>query len=331
MPTVLITPEAMRQVNGPYVATLAEAGFDIHYPKNPHLARGECGEEETIAELAGIDATIASGESYSARVLDALPKLRVIARCGVGFDCVDVAAATRRGVPVTITPTSNHEAVAELALALILAVSKSIAANDNYVRSGAWPRDLLMPLRGTTLGLVGLGRIGSSLAVRVGVLGMKVVAFEPHPDASFASDHQIALVDFEELLARSDIVSVHCPLNDRTRGMFDKHVFAKMKPGSVLINTARGRLVVEEDLVAALQSGHLRGAGLDVFEQEPPSPDNPLLRMQQVVLSPHIAGTDELSMEAMGVEAAECIVQLFQGQWPEGAVVNQELREGWVW
>ncbi|MFV1964800.1 MAG: phosphoglycerate dehydrogenase [Pirellulaceae bacterium] len=331
MPAVLITPEAMRDVDGPYVALLRKAGFDVRYPRNPHLARGSCGEEETVAELTGIDASIASAESYSATVLEALPDLRVIARCGVGYDRVDVAAATARRVPVTITPTSNHEAVAELTLALMLAVSKSIVANDQQVRSGAWPRDLPMPVRGKTLGVVGLGRIGGSLAARARALGMKVVAFETQPNTVFLRAHQIELVEFDELLSCSDYVSIHCPLNDSTHGMFDKDAFAKMRPGSVFINTARGHLVVEEDLIGALRSGHLRGAGLDVYEQEPPSPDNPLFRMENVVLSPHIAGTDESSLEAMGVEAAECIVNLYEGRWPDGAVVNQVLQTGWTW
>ncbi|MCA9206212.1 MAG: 3-phosphoglycerate dehydrogenase, partial [Planctomycetales bacterium] len=122
-----------------------------------------------------------------------------------------------------------------------------------------------------------------------------------------------------------------CPLTDATRGMFNRSVFSRMKPGSVFLNTARGPLMNEADLYEALTSGHLRGAGLDVYEQEPPSPDNPLFQLDNVVLSPHLAGTDEESLVAMGVEAADCIIRLSRGEWPEGAVVNAELREGWQW
>jgi phosphoglycerate dehydrogenase-like enzyme len=163
------------------------------------------------------------------------------------------------------------------------------------------------------------------------LLGMKVIATEPFPNAAFIRANPIELVDFDTLLARSDFVSIHSPLNDETRGLFNARVFARMKPGAVLINTARGGLVVEKDLIPALNSGHLGGAGLDVFEQEPPSPDNPLFRMDNVVVSPHWAGTDSQSMADMAVECAECIVKLRRGEWPEGAVVNDELRGTFKW
>lgn len=331
MPTVLITPEAMRQVEGPYVAMLRQAGFDIAYPRNPYFARGGCGEQETIEELAAAEATIASGERYSAAVLDALPRLRVIARCGVGYDRVDVAAATARGIAVTITPTTTPEAVAELALGLLFAVAKSVVVNDRKVRSGEWPRKLLLPLRGKTLGIVGLGRIGRGVARRAVALGMHILAAEPHPDRDFVGRHKIELVELDTLLARSDYVTVHCPLTDATRGLFHQGTFEKMKPGSVFINTSRGGVVVEKDLLAALQSGRLRGAGLDVYEQEPPAADSPLFQLENVVLSPHLGGTDETSLEGMGVEAADCIIQLYRGGWPEGAVVNEALRGTWRW
>lgn len=331
MPSVLITPEAMRDVPGPYVKILKEAGFEILYPKNPQFARGLCTEEETIAELRVADATIASGEYYSPRVLSALPQLRVIARCGVGYDRVNVPAATARGIPVTITPTSNHEAVAELTLALLFAVTKSMVVNDRHVRAGRWPRKLLEPVRGRVFGLFGLGRIGRSTAVRAAALGMRVIATEAFPQIEFVRSHRIELVDFDTLLARSDFLSIHAPLTEHTLGLFNAKAFAAMKPGSVLLNTSRGKLVVEKDLVEALRNGPLSGAGLDVFEQEPPAPDNPLFELENVVLSPHLAGTDALSLEAMGVEAAQCIAKLYRGEWPTGAVVNDTLQTTWRW
>lgn len=331
MPTVLITPEAMREVDGPYARLLRSAGFDIAYPRNPHFARGGCDEHETIEELSVADATIASGECYSEPVLSSLPRLRVIARCGVGYDRVDVAAATAREIVLTITPTTNREAVAELALALMFGVAKALVVNDRAVRSGVWPRKLLLPLRGKVLGIFGMGRIGSSLAMRARALGMRVMAAELQPDREFIRLHEIELVDFETLLAESDFLSIHCPLNERTQGLFDQRVLARMKPGSILINTSRGKVVVEKDLLAALQNGPLRGAGLDVFEQEPPSADNRLFQLDNVVLSPHLAGTDETSLEAMGVEAAQCIAQLYRGEWPTGAVINEGLRPTWRW
>jgi D-3-phosphoglycerate dehydrogenase len=330
MPTVLITPESMREVPAPYVKILRDAGFQIRYPKNPLLARGFTSEAEVIDELSGIDATIAGGgESYSSDVLAKSPTLRIIARCGVGYDRVDVPAATARNIPVTITPNSNHEAVAELMLALLFAATKSIVVNDKEVRAGRWPRQMLIPIRGKTLGIFGLGRIGCSVARRAISLGLKVIATETFPNLDFCRSHQIELIEFNDLLSRSDFLTIHCPLNDATRGMFNRDVFSRMKRGAVLINTARGKLVVEADLIEALKSGQLRAAGLDVFELEPPDPKNPLFQLDNVVCSPHLAGTDDLSLEAMGVEAATYIVQLFRGQWPDGAVVNKELCSNW--
>jgi D-3-phosphoglycerate dehydrogenase len=331
MPKVMITPEALRESNGPEVDVLQAAGFEVSYPQDHLFARGNGGESQTVAELAGFDAVIASGEPYTEAVLQQLPKLKVIARCGVGYDRVEVPAATRHCVPLTITPNANHEAVAELTISLLMAATKFTILNDRAVRNGEWPRRLPRPLRGSTFGLLGLGRIGRSTAVRAKAFKMRLVAHERYPDMDFVNRHEIELVDLDTLLAQSDFLSIHCPLNDETKGMFCAELFNKMKAGAVFLNTARGKLVNEADLINALQSGQLSAAGLDVFEPEPPSIENPLLKMDNVVFSPHVGGTDQLSMVAMGVEAAECIVGLHQGNWPEGAVVNDEIREGWSW
>jgi D-3-phosphoglycerate dehydrogenase / 2-oxoglutarate reductase len=331
MPTCLIIPEAMREVPEHYVDVLREAGFDIAYPKNVELARNRGGEEELIDELKGIAATIAGSEGYSPNVLAASPQLRVIARAGVGYDGVDVPAATEHDVPVTITPTANHEAVAEMTLALLFAASRMIVSNDKQVREGKWPRRLPMATRGKTIGIFGLGRIGRTMAIRSAALGMRVLATEKYPNAEFVREQKIELVEFDQLLAESDIISVHAPLTDDTRGVFNADAFNRMKPGSIFLNTARGGLMVEADLYQTLKSDHLRAAGLDVFEQEPPSADNPLFQLDNLVASPHLAGADETSLVAMGVEAAECIASLYRGQWPEGAVVNDALKETFRW
>jgi phosphoglycerate dehydrogenase-like enzyme len=274
---------------------------------------------------------IAGGEVFSEEVLAALPGLRVIARSGVGYDRVDVAAATRHDVVLTITPTANHESVAEHALMLLLAVAKRLTFNDRQARGGKWPMQPSFPVRGTTIGILGLGRIGRSFAVRARALGATLIATDVAADRDFAREQGIELVDFDTLLARSDYLSIHCPLSAETQGRFDRAAFARMKPGSALINTARGGIVVESELIAALQSGHLRGAGLDCFEREPPSPDNPLFQMEQVVCTPHIAGSDTRSQQDMASEAADCIIQLYCGRWPEAAVVNRELSGRWQW
>jgi phosphoglycerate dehydrogenase-like enzyme len=331
MPVALITPEEMIRHPGPEVQILREAGFEVRYPANTTFTRGLGTEDETIRTLRGVNALIAGGEWLTAKVFAAVPELRVVARAGVGYDRVDIPAATRHGVAVTITPTANHAAVAEHTLALLFGVTRQIAINDRTMRAGQWTRRALAPVRGRTIGLVGLGRIGRSTAVRCAALGMKVIAFEVKPDAEFVKQHAIELVTFEELLKRSDFVSLHCPLSEETRGIMNAAAFAKMKPGSLFINTARGGLVVEADLIAALTSGHLGGAGLDVFEKEPPEPNNPLFQMDQVVVSPHVGGGDTQSNADMGAEAARCIISLFRGEWPQGAVVNDSLKNAWKW
>ncbi len=331
MPVVLITPEALVGVPGPHVTMLEKAGFEIRYPEDKTFTRGLCGEEETVRVIRGAEALIAGGEFLTQGVINALPDLRVIARLGVGYDRVDIAAATSRSIPVTITPTANHEAVAEHAIALLMAVAKSIVFGDGQARAGLWPRFETEPIRGKTIGILGLGRIGRSTATRAAALGMQVIATELDPDTAFVRDHNIELVGFDDLVARSDYLSIHCPLNEQTENVFAKDVFARMKPGSVLINTARGKIVVEADLIEALNRGPLRGAALDVFEQEPVAADNPLLQMDNVVVTPHLAGCDKFSQRDMGIEAADCIIQLYQGRWPTGAVVNAQLRDGWKW
>ena len=310
---------------------LRDAGFQIRYVTDHSFALGLSSEQQTIDQLRGAAAVIAWGEQYTKRVLSALPELRVVARAGVGVDRVDIRAATECGIVVTITPTANFEAVAEHTLALLLAIAKSIIAGDTSVRAGAWRRPALTPIRGTTLGIVGLGRIGRSLAVRALAMRMQVIATEKLPDREFADRHGIELVELDTLLARADYVSLHVPLTDETHGLIDRQRLGRMKPGSVLINTARGGLVVERDLFEALRSRQLRAAGLDVLEQEPAGAANPLFALENVVLSPHVAGDDSQAMENTATEAAECVIQLYQGQWPDAAVVNAELKRQWNW
>jgi len=182
-----------------------------------------------------------------------------------------------------------------------------------------------------TLGLIGMGRIGRAVAIRARAFRMRVVAFDSILDAEFDARHGIERISLDELLATSDAVSLHLPLTDTTRGMVNSDFLSKMRPGTYLINTSRGGLVVETDLRDAILSGHLAGAGLDVLNREPPEPGNPLLNVPNVVLSPHIAGTDTESMREMAELAATTIVELYQNRWPDHCVVNSELREGWSW
>ena len=202
MPTVVITPEVLFQQNGPHIEMLRKAGFDVRFPRRGGLTE----EAETIEAVREAAATIAGSEPYTERVLAALPNLRVISRWGVGVDCIDLDAVTRHGVAVAITPGSNHEAVAEHTMALLLALTRSLARQNREIRQGAWIKVPLLPLRGRTLGLIGMGRIGQSVAVRAAQFRLRLIAYDPVPDVAFAQTHGIELVDLDTLLANADYV-----------------------------------------------------------------------------------------------------------------------------
>ena len=331
MPTVVVCGENPNDANGPAIRLLEGRGFDVRVVDDLMFGQGHRSDEEEIEYLQGANATVAWGERYPAPVIEALPDLRVIARMGVGFDKVDLKSASEHGVVVTITPNSNHEAVSEQAISLIMGIAKGTVTVDKAMRNGGWPSEPRKPIRGSTLGIVGLGRIGRSLAVRAVAMRMRVIATELYPDREFVAEHGIELVNLDTLLGSADYVSLHCPLNDETRGFINKNTLATMNPNGVLINTARGGLVVESDLVDALRSGQIAGAGLDVFEEEPTPTDNPLYSLDNVIVSPHIAGNDELSMVEMGLEAAQNIADLYDGKWPGGSVVNRNIEGCWSW
>lgn len=327
MPKVLIAPACFFHVPGPYVKLLQEAGFEVVYPPKPDPIP----EAETLACMQGVSAIIAGGEYFHDRVLKQMPDLRVIARAGVGYDRVNIPDATQHQVAVTITPTANHECVAEHTFSLLLALSRNIVRHHEDVLVGDWTRRPMVPLRGRTMGLLGLGRIGRSVAVRAQAFRLKVIAHDQYADPEFVKRLGIELVDLPTLFAQSDYLSLHAPLNDSTRGIVNSQSIGQMKRGSYLVNTARGGLVVEKDLLAALQSGQLAGAGLDVFEEEPTPATNPLLKLPNVVTSPHLAGGDSQSNEDMGTESARNIIALYRGEWPTGAVVNDALRSTFKW
>jgi phosphoglycerate dehydrogenase-like enzyme len=326
MPKVLISPMTLAHAEGPFLRVLREAGFEPVYPGR----RAQLTEEELLEALGGVSAVVAGSEPYTARVLAAHPALRVIARVGVGYDAVDLAAATARGIAVTIAPGTNQDAVAEHTFSLILALAKGLVRQHLATRAGGWPRGVTLPVRGRTLGIAGLGRIGKAVALRGEAFGMHLLAYEPFPDTAFAAAHRVGLVPFERLLAEADYLTLHLPLTPESRGLINRRTLALMKPGAFLINTARGGLVCEDDLAEALRSGRLAGAGLDVFETEPPGRP-PLFELDSVVLTPHAAGGDTQSLADMALSAAEAVAALSRGEWPAEKVVNPEVRERFRW
>ncbi|MSU76887.1 MAG: hydroxyacid dehydrogenase [Gemmataceae bacterium] len=326
MDKVLIAPAPLAGLDAGFVHVLRKAGFELVYPKR----KGQMTEDELLEALKGIRATVAGSEPYTRKVLQAHPQLKVIARAGVGYDAVDLAASTDAGAAVTITPGANQDAVAEHGFALILAIAKNLIPQHLGTCELKWPRGANLPLRGQTLGIAGLGRIGKAMAIRGHCFGMKLLAYEPYPDHAFAKQYGMSFVSMDELFAQSDFLTLHMPATKESRHLINKQTIAKMKPTAYLINTARGSLVNEADLIEALQNKRLAGAGLDVFEEEPPQ-DSPLFHMSNVVVTPHAAGVDLKSRDDMAYSAAQAIVSLSRGEWPVEKVVNPDVKAKFRW
>lgn len=269
---------------------------------------------------------------YSLRVDDALlsrlPRCRVVARCGTGYDNVDVAAAHRRGIAVTYVPEYGSVDVAEHTIALLLGCARRLPAADAAVRSGHWPSYLeLGPMRrlnGRTLGLLGFGRIAREVARMALGLGLHVAAHDPYAPAEQLRAAGVTPLGFDALLAGADVVSVHLPLTDATRGELGAAEFARMKPGAVLLNSARGALVDTGALVDAVRSGRLAGAGLDVTDPEPLPTGHPLLALPQVVLTPHSAAFAEEGLADLRRTALDDVLLVLGGESPQFPVLTKE-------
>ena len=263
----------------------------------------------------------------SAAAIASASALQAISKHGVGVDTIDIAAATARGIPVMVTALANYESVAEHALALILAVSRRIPAQDRKVRQGIWDRQDFGgdDLRGKTIGIVGFGRIGRRLAELVRPLNMTVLTFDPNPGTGASAAHPVSL---HELLSRADIVSIHCPLNSTTRGLIGRTELALLKPGAIVVNTARGGIIDEPALIEALRERRICAA-LDTLTMEPPPADHPLFAMDNVVLTAHIGGFSGNSYRNMGVGAVENILAVLDGRRPDPrCVMNPEVFSG---
>lgn len=269
-----------------------------------------------LAALAEADAVVVrSATTMDAQAIAAGRGLKVIARAGIGLDNVDVAAATAAGVLVVNAPTSNIVSAAEHAIALLLAVARHVPAADASLRAGQWQRSRFtgVELAGKVLGVVGLGRIGALVARRLAAFDMDVVAYDPYVDAGTAAAVGARLVPLEELLATADFITVHLPKTPQTLGLIGFDAFASMKPGVRIVNAARGGIVDENELYAALKEGRVAGAGLDVFATEPCT-DSPLLRLENVVATPHLgAGTRE-AQEKAGTSVAASVLLALAGE-----------------
>lgn len=315
-PTVVVPGDDPPMIAGSsHLERLHEQAEVVLYDSRPAT------DEEKIERVRDATAILNSRGivRWPGHVLRQLPKLKLISCCAVGVDCVELATARELGITVTNVPGRTATLVAEHTLALMLGASRRVAWMTSEMKQGRWPREHLISLIGKRLGVVGTGSIGCELIRLAKAIGMEVVAWSFHPSAEKAARLRFRYVDREELLATSDAISVHLKLTDESRGWIDADGFAQMKPGVVLVNTARGALIDEAALVDALRSGKLSAVGLDVYQSEPLPVDSPLLSCEQVVFTPHAADQLPEAYEALSRGGVDNILAFLRGT-PENAV-----------
>ena len=285
-------------------------------------------EDGIIQQTKDADALIVTESPITRRVLSSFDHCIAVLRTGVGFDCIDVPAATDNGIAVINVPDLWTREVANQAMMLLLAANRKLLEQERSVRDNRWSPRIsapVGPLHTETVGIVGLGRIGSAFARRIKAFEVELIAYDPFIDDEAFEVVGARRVSFDELLAESDYISVHTPLDDGTHHLMNEEAFSKMKPTAILINSSRGPVVDEAALISALQEGQILGAGLDVLEREPPDPDNPLLQMDNVVLTPHAAHYSELSMALRPRRYGVEIAAVLDGRKPMNLVNPQVL------
>jgi D-3-phosphoglycerate dehydrogenase len=324
MPNVLITARYFA-VDPEPLALLSAHGCElVHTDLDWTLGDGNVSEGRAVELLRGVDAAIISSLPLTEQVMAHANRLRVVAVRGVGYDSVDIGAATARRLPVLVAPGFT-ESVADYTFALMLAVARRVALADRLVRDGRWEVLVSTDICGKTIGIVGLGRIGKAVARRASGFDMAVLATDVMPDEAFARQYGVTYLPLPDLLRRADIVSINAPLSRETRYLIDEQALRLMQPHALLINTARGGLVDEQALAAALREGRLAGAGLDVFHQEPLE-RNPFAGMDNVVLSPHLAAYSREGLRETGMLAARGVITVLTGGRPDSSVlVNPEV------
>ena len=289
---------------------LLDAGFE--------LACNDTGRkldrDEQKALIADAFAVIAGTESYDDDMLAAAPNLKLVVRFGVGTDNFDLEAMKRRGIAVGVI--SNNNSVAEFTVALILGIMKNLCLFDDAVRQGKWSRFTMHELKEKTVGIVGFGRIGRRLAQLLQGFDVKILAYDPYMNEEAAAQAKVTPVSLDELLAESDVVSLHLPATPQTHHLINRDTIAKMKDGAYLVNTSRGVLIDETALKEALEAGKLAGAALDVFEREPITEDLPLNELDNILLAPHVAALSVETNYNAGITCAESVIRVYQGGTP---------------
>lgn len=307
---VLITPTSLSNAKDcDAIKKLKQSNMDVIFnDKNRPLT-----EEEMIEYAQGCDGIIAGLDYITKKVIESSEKLKVISRYGAGYDRVDLEAATRNGVIVTNTPAANAQAVGELSISLALALSRKIAYLDKKTKEGEWVRSLGGELQGKTIGIMGLGAIGKVVAKCATGFGMNIIAHDPYIDSEFCESLHIKSVSFEDLITASDIISLHLPLNDKTKHIIEEATISKMKNTAIVINTSRGGIVDEVAMYDALKNNRLGGFGIDVFETEPPE-YSPLFVLKNVIATPHSGSHTQEAVDKMADMAVTNLINVLQGR-----------------
>ncbi|MBN1285392.1 MAG: phosphoglycerate dehydrogenase [Anaerolineae bacterium] len=314
---VLVTPTSYARHDPTLRTTLEAAVGEVVYNE-----RGvPFGAEDLLSLLPGFDGYIAGLDTISRAVIEAADRLKVIARYGVGVDRVDLEAARARGIVVTNTPGANTVSVAELTVGLMLSLARMIPTANRATKAGEWPRLSGLSIEGKVIGLLGLGAIGSAVAARLRGFDCAIIGYDPAATEAEAAAHGVALKSRAVVIAQADFLTLHVPVLPETAGMVDAAFIDQMKPGAYLINTARGELIDEAALLAALESGKLCGAALDTFQKEPPGADHPLFRLPQVIATPHTGAHSDGAINAMGRMALHDCLAVLRGKTPKHRVV----------
>ncbi len=304
----------------PEAKVLAEVGAELLVAKTGS-------EEELLSLVPRADAILTCFRKVSAAVISAGPKLQVVGRYGIGVDNIAVDEATRLGIPVTNVPAYCLDEVAEHVLALLLASARQVVRYHNAVHEGNWSLQTGMPLfrvRGRTLGIVGFGKIGQTLAQKARALGLRIVIYDAYVSDEVVRQHDVERLSLDDLLAQSDFISLHTPLTPETRGLLNAERLRKMKPTAYIVNTARGGIIDHTALTQALQEHWIAGAALDVFDPEPLPADHPLLALPNLITTPHTAFYSEESVVELETQAAQNVAAILSGRRP-ASVVNPDV------
>lgn len=306
---VIVTARSFGKGNREPFTILEESGCAVmKYSNDRPLS-----SDELIPLIDSADAIIVGNDQVDSKVISAGKRLKVISRYGVGYDNIDLNAAKERSIVVTNTPDTNTNSVADLAFALILSLERSIPVVSNMVKDGGWERILGTEVWGKTLGVIGLGRIGKGLVKRAKGFNMNIFCYDIYPDNAFARQYGVNYCTLEELLRKSDMISIHLPLLPSTKELIGEKELSMMKSTAIIVNTSRGGIIKEDSLYKALSNKMIAGAALDVMENEPPK-DNPLLKLDNVIITSHIGGYTAEAVRNMGITAAKNVTLILNGK-----------------